>query len=115
MTPQLLVLIVFAPVVAAFSQVLLKVGALRFGGSAWWRQYVNVPVVSAYALFFGVTVINIYLFSRLPLSIGNVLIAIVHVLVAVSGRLFFHERLSRRQMRGIALTVVGMVLYSIGM
>ncbi|MDA3951669.1 MAG: hypothetical protein PF508_20855 [Spirochaeta sp.] len=61
------------------------------------------------------TVINIYLFSQLPLSIGNVLIAIVHVLVALSGRLFFREQLTRRQIRGIGLTVIGMVLYGLGM
>ena len=111
----LLALVVISPLIVAFSQTLLKVGAIRYGERIWWRQYINPIVICAYILFFSVTVINVYLFSIFPLSLGNIMVAISYIGVVFSGRFIFGERLSSKQISGIALTVAGMILYGVGM
>ena len=107
-------LVIISPLIVALSQILLKMGALKYGKRIWWRQYINPIVISAYVLFFGVTVINVYLFSVFPLSLGSIMVAISYIGVVFSGRLIFGENLSSIQICGIVITIFGMMLYGIG-
>ena len=108
-------LVVLSPAIVVVCQTLLKIGANRFGRDIWWRQYINPPVIIAYLLYLAVTVINVRLFALLPLAVGTVLVALSYIGVALSGRFFLGESLTFRQVRGIVICVVGMLLYAVGM
>lgn len=95
----------------ATSQVLLKVGANKHGDKYVVRQYLNVYVLTGYLLFFLVTVINVYVFSVLPLKMANILVAVAYVAVLVLSRVFLGELIDRKRLIGVLLIVVGVGLY----
>lgn len=108
-------LVLGLPVLLTLSQVLLKLGALRFGDKSIIRQYVNPYVIIAYTIYFLITLFNVKLFSILPLKVANLIIAVTYILVPISGRIIFKEKFSRKRVIGIFITVLGLFFYVIGM
>lgn len=99
-------------VVASFSQILLKRGAMK-EYSSWLRQYLNPWVISGYILMFGsVFLVNLglrtlnYLNAPMMESLG-------YVLVPVLSALFFHEKLTWRKSVGIGCIIAGMIIFYI--
>ena len=105
------VLGIISATMVATSQVLLKIGATRHGNSSAIRQYLNGYVLIGYCLFFLVTVINVYVFSVLPLKMANIFVALGYVGVLILSRMFLGERVKRQRLIGVVLIVVGVGLY----
>lgn len=115
MTPLILLLAIVSPTLIAASQTLLKFGANRHGDRAFLRQYLNLPVISAYTLFAGATVINVYIFSVAPLSFGNIMIAFSYIFVTLLSSFALREHISPKRLGGILITTGGVLLYGIGL
>ena len=62
----------FGVFISGMSQVLLKKSAGRQYSSAI-REYLNPFVIVAYALFFGATLLSVYAYKGIPLSMGPIL------------------------------------------
>ena len=95
----------------ATSQVLLKLGANRHGGHSVIRQYLNGFVLTGYVLFFVVTILNVYVFSMVPLKMANVFVALGYVGVLVLSHFFLGERVKRQRIIGVVLIAAGVGLY----
>ena len=102
---------IVSAMMVATSQLLLKLGANRHGGSGVVRQYLNVFVLTGYVIFFSVTVVNVYVFSTVPLKMANVFVAMSYVGVLVLSRVFLGERVERQRIIGVVLIAVGVGLY----
>ena len=102
---------IVSAMMVATSQLLLKLGANRYGGGSMVRQYLNCYVLSGYFLFFLVTVVNVYVFSIVPLKMANIFVALGYVGVLVLSRIFLGERFERQRIIGVALIAVGVGLY----
>ena len=74
--------------VASVSQVLLKKAALRPARDLL-HEYLNARVIAAYALFFGSTLLTVYAYRGVPLSMGPMFEATSYVYVTLFGALFF--------------------------
>jgi len=98
-------------IVSAISQVLLKVSASKTY-SVWWRDYVNLYVISAYALFLSVTVLNIFALKYIPLTLGSAIEASGQIAVPVMGRLFLHEKIGRKKWIGMAVIALGIAIFA---
>jgi len=101
----------FSAVLVATSQILLKIGATRYGGGAFLRQYLNGYVLSGYVLFFLVTVVNVYVFSLVPLKMANIFVAFAYVGVLLFSWLLLGEVINKDRLVGIVLIVVGVGFY----
>ena len=55
-----------------------------------------------------------FAYRVVPLSLGPVLESTSYVYVAVFGRVFFNERLTRRKALALALIVGGIFIYALG-
>ena len=115
MTIGYIVLAFFSSFLAASGQVLLKFGALKFGEGSLWRHYINYYVIGAYTLFGAVTIINVKIFSSLLLSFASIMVAFSYILVVILGRFVLKERLSNKKIMGIIVTILGMIVYSVGL
>ena len=93
---------------------LLKKSAGRQYSSAI-REYMNPFVIVAYALFFGATLLSVYAYKGIPLSMGPILDATGYIYVTIFGITIFHERLNRRRVLALALIILGIVVYSLGL
>lgn len=102
---------IVSAMLVATSQLLLKLGANRYGEHRVARQYLNGFVLSGYVLFFLVTVVNVYVFSVVPLKMANIFVALGYVGVLVLSRVFLGERVERQRIIGVVLIAVGVGLY----
>ena len=112
MTRVYIAIFIFSCFISALSQILLKTAAKR-QYSSWIYEYLNVRVISAYAIFFLASLITVYCYKVVPLSMGAMLEASGYVFVTVLGRLMLKEKVSLQKIIGMALVVVGVIIVAI--
>ena len=100
-------------IISAFSQILLKKSANDTKTNGFWKQYLNVKVISAYLIFFLATFLTIYAYKVIPVTLGAILGTLEYGLVAVLSFIFFKEKLSTKQILGILLIIAGIIIYSL--
>ena len=86
---------VISVTIAGFSQILLKKGAMREHVS-FLDDYLNLPVISGYALM-TIQIIE---------SLG-------YILVPVLSYFFFGEKFTKNKVIGIAIILIGIAVYNI--
>ena len=65
--------ILFGTFISSISQVILKREAIKEHESAL-REYMNLPVISAYILFVGATLCTVIAYKKVPLSMEVMLL-----------------------------------------
>lgn len=105
-------LVLCSNLVAAVSQILLKKAAGKAYG-VWWRAYLNPLVMTAYALFFGTTVFSVFALRCISLSLCAALGASGQIFVPLLSALFLKEKLDRQKLQGMALIVLGIIIFSL--
>lgn len=106
----LFVLSVFA---SSVSQALLKRGANATKGKSVWRQYLNPLVLGAYALFFGCTLVTVFCYRVVPLSLGMVLESLGYIFVTTISVVALKEKVTPRKIVGNVLIVAGVVVFAL--
>ncbi len=107
-----IIIFLAASLISAFSQILLKIAAKQQYRS-WIFEYLNVRVISAYVIFFLATLLTVYCYKVVPLSIGAMLEASGYVFVTVLGKLILKENISKRKLIGMALVILGVVIVAV--
>ena len=97
--------------ISSVAQVLLKKAAQKQYGSVL-EEYLNWPVITAYAIFFAATFLSIYAYKVVPLSMGPILEATGYIYVTIFGVTIFHEKLDRWKLIALALIIGGIIAYS---
>ena len=105
-------LILFSSIISAFSQILLKKAAEKVYRSKL-QSYLNPLVIFAYALFFVTTLFGVAALRFIPLTLSAALTASAQVFVPVMSRVFLHEEITRRKWIGMAVIVLGIVIFSV--
>lgn len=95
--------------IAAISQILLKKSTMkqydyRLG------DYLNPYVIIAYGLLFLSMALTIFAYRGVDLKMGPVIEATSYLYVAILGRLFLKEKVSRKKWAGLFIIVVGIVI-----
>ena len=65
-------------------------------------------------MFFASTIITVFAYKYVPLSLGPVLESCGYVFVAVLSYIFLKERLKKKQIIGLVLITVGVLIVSFG-
>ena len=97
--------------ISSVAQVLLKKAAQKQYDSVL-EEYLNWPVITAYAIFFAATFLSIYAYKVVPLSMGPILEATGYIYVTIFGVTIFHEKLDRWKLIALALMIGGSVVYA---
>ena len=101
---------ILSVVIASFSQILLKKGAMKKYNS-FIREYLNVYVLSGYFFMFGSVLLTMIVYRGMDFMNVPVLEAIGYVLVPVLSYLFFEESLTKKKIMGIACILAGIFIY----
>ncbi len=97
--------------VASVSQIMLKKSAsLTYKNP--WQEYLNPRVIIAYGLFFATTLIGLWTYKVIPLSLGAVLESTAYIWVTVLGIVFLKEKVSPMKWVGLALIVLGILVFN---
>lgn len=115
MNKQLLLyscLSLFGTFISAISQVLLKKAAMRKYESKI-KEYLNPLVIIAYGIFFAATLLTIWAYKVVPLSMGPILAATGYLYVTIFGVTIFKEKMNKRKLLALAFILAGIVVYAL--
>ena len=99
--------------ISSVSQIILKKSANKTYDSKI-KEYMNAPVIIAYALFFGASLLTVLAYRGVPLSMGAILEATGYVWVSLLGMLILKEKLERRKVIGLAVIILGVLIFNAG-
>ena len=97
---------------AASAQIMLKKSAGKTFDSKL-KEYLNIPVLAAYAIFFVSTLCTVFAYRNLPLALGPILGATEYIFVAIFSRVFLQEKVAREKLAGLVLIVIGVLICTI--
>ena len=98
--------------ISAVSQVLLKISANREHESTV-KEYANPLVIGAYAMFILSTLLTVYAYREVPLSLGPVLESTSYLYVTAFGALIFKEKVTGKKLAALALIVGGICVFAL--
>ena len=104
-------IMLFGTFISAISQVILKKAA----GNTYEnkiREYVNLPVISAYTIFVVATFLSVFAYKVVPLSMGPILEATSYIYITIFGVTIFKEKLTKRKVIALITIITGIVVYS---
>lgn len=98
--------------ISALSQVILKKAAQKKYDS-FLKSYLNFPVIFAYGLFFGTTILSLFAYKVVPLSMGAIIQSLNYGFILVFGQIFFNEKITLRKIIGVLIILLGIYIFSI--
>lgn len=104
-----IILALLSALVAAFSQIILKISADKTY-SSHIREYINLPVISAYGLFMLSFVFSYFALYGLDFSVNSVINASSYIFVAALGYFIIKEKINLWKAGGLALIVAGIII-----
>lgn len=98
--------------ISSVSQIILKKSAdIEYESKI--KEYLNAKVILAYGLFFGSSLLTVFAYKGVPLSMGPILEATGYIWVSLLGMLILRERITKKKMLGLTVIVVGIALFNI--
>lgn len=101
---------IISVMIASFSQILLKKGAM-IKHDSFIKEYLNPHVIIGYLMMFGSVFLTMIVYRGMDFMNVPVIEAIGYVLVPVLSYFFFREKLSRKKVLGIGCILVGILIY----
>ena len=102
---------IISVLISSIAQVMLQAEANKEHESRI-REYLNPMVITAYAIFFLSTFLTMYALKYVPLTYSPIIEPLSYIFVPVIGVLVLKERISKRRVLGIAIMLVGIVVFS---
>lgn len=98
--------------ISSLSQVLLKISAGKEYSSIW-KEYLNPRTIGAYGLFFLSTLITVFAYKYVSLSMGAVLEASGYIFVTIFGMLILKEKVGKKKLMGLGLILAGILVFNL--
>jgi len=112
MTNVYVIIAVLGVVIAGFSQILLKKGAMR-PHISFIRDYLNAPVIIGYMMMFISVLTSMIAYRGLPMMTVPIIEALGFVLVPVLSYFFFKEKFTKNKIIGIVIIILGIIIYNV--
>lgn len=100
---------IFSVFIAAISQILLKSSAQKKYKN-FIEEYMNFRVIFAYLILFISSLLTIFAYQCVPLSLGMVLESSGYIFITILGYLFLHETIGKRGAVGMMCILAGIVI-----
>jgi small multidrug resistance pump len=97
---------------ASCSQILLKKSAQKEYPNRV-SEYLNPQVIIAYLIFFSSTLLTIWAYKGVPLSLGPIFETTGYIYVVILSALFLQERITKRKLLGNILIIAGIISCSL--
>lgn len=98
--------------ISAVSQVILKKEAIIEHESKT-KEYLNIRVMVAYAIFVGTTFLSIFAYKVVPISMGAILESSSYIWITIFGVVIFKEKITKRKLVALGIIIFGIVLFSL--
>lgn len=109
-----IIIFIVSVFIASCSQILLKKSAnSSISNNNKIKDYLNKYVIVAYLLLFISTLLTMYAYKKIELSTGVIIESISYIMIAILSYFILHEKINKKEVLGIFLIVVGIVIFSI--
>ena len=98
--------------ISSISQIILKKSAVKKYDSVL-KEYLNVRVISAYTMFFLSTLLTMYAYTGVPLTLGALLEAVGYIYIPVLSFLFLKEKITPSMVFPTKNKNCGIIVYNI--
>lgn len=98
--------------VASISQILLKKNAMITYPNKF-REYANLRSALAYGMFFASSLLTVWAYKFVPLSMGPILECSGYVYVTILSAIFIGEKISPRKIIGLLMVILGIVIFGV--
>ena len=98
--------------ITAFSQIILKKSADK-KHKGFIFEYINPYVLFSYVCYFGVLVLNVFIYTKVDYRFGVVINSMASVFVILFSKLMLKETITRRLICGNILIILGIVIFSL--
>ena len=98
--------------ITAFSQIILKKSANK-KHKGFIFEYMNPYVIFSYMCYFGVLVLNVFIYTKIDYRFGVVINSMSSVLVMIFSRVLLHEVITKRRICGNVLVVIGILVFTL--
>lgn len=105
------IVIIIQVFISSVAQILLKKSAMKEYKNHL-QEYFNPLVIIGYSLFLLCTVGSLVCYRFIPLSYGTVLETVGYIFVPILSFIFLKEKLTIRQVAGIAIIITGILLFT---
>lgn len=106
------VLALASVLIGAISQILLKTAANKKRDS-FLKKFLNITVIVAYGMMFGSSLCSMFALRHLPLNLMPVFQATSFFWVPLLSWLILREKISKRNIIGICIIFLGILIYLI--
>ncbi|KTE93858.1 multidrug ABC transporter [Desulfitobacterium hafniense] len=100
---------IFSVFISSISQIMLKKSALKNYDSKI-KEYINPLVITAYSVFFISSLLTMFAYKYVPLSIGPILESTGYIFVGVLSYIFLKERINARKLAGMIIILLGIIV-----
>ena len=109
MSPLHVFIYVFSVFISSVSQIILKSSAdMKYDNKL--KEYLNPRVIIAYGIFFLATLVTVYAYKGIPLSVGPILETTGYLWISLLGYFILKEKISRRKLTGLVIVVAGIIV-----
>ena len=98
--------------VSSISQIILKKSAVKKYDNII-KEYLNVRVIGAYSMFFLSTLLTMYAYTGVPLTLGTLLESAGYIYIPVLSFFFLKEKITPRMVIGSLFIICGIIIYNI--
>lgn len=98
--------------ISSVSQILLKKSANKEHGS-FIKEYLNPIVIVSYSIFFIATLMSVYAYKGIPLTMGILLDSTGYLFVTVLSAIFLKEKPTVKKVIALGIIISGIVVYSL--
>ena len=110
--PLFYILMLSSAAITAFSQIILKKSADK-KHKGFIFEYINPYVLFSYVCYFGVLVLNVFIYTKVDYRFGVVINSMASVFVMLFSKLMLKETITRRCIWGNTLIILGIVIFSL--
>lgn len=108
-----IIIYIFSVFISSVSQILLKISAKKQYDSRL-KEYLNTKVITAYTIFFCSSLLTIYAYKGVPLSMGPALESVGYIFITILGYICLHEVVGKRKILGMLCIMMGIIVLCYG-
>ena len=98
--------------ISSISQILLKIST-HDQHTNIIKEYLNFKVLFAYGIFFCSSLLTIYAYKYVPLSMGPILESSGYIYITILGYFCLKETIGKRKFLGMICILIGIVISSL--
>ena len=109
---KFILIFLFSVLISSVAQIILKKSAGRKYDSLI-KEYLNVRVIGAYSIFILSTLLTMYAYTGVPLTLGILLESVGYIYIPILSLIFLKEKITPSMVIGSLFIIGGIVVYNL--